>query len=117
MEAGRLKLETARPSFEFLSRSPSRAMPRRRREIRAIEPLKAIDLRGDVLEREISHFYWQTTKHPGSSPVPRFSSHRMAGFQSDVKDFFLQFFWGRALKLDRPWLFVPAWLGTELRRM
>jgi hypothetical protein len=47
-------------------------MARRRREIRAIEPLKAKDLRGDVLEREISQFHWQTTKDLGS--------FRMSGF-------------------------------------
>jgi hypothetical protein len=47
-------------------------MPRRRREIKAIEPLKEEDLRGDVLERDVSHFYWRTTNDLGSSPMPGF---------------------------------------------
>jgi DNA-binding helix-hairpin-helix protein with protein kinase domain len=92
-------------------------MRRRRREIRAFEPLLAIDLRGDVLEREISHFHWQTTKDLGHSPMPSLSSFSMAGLEPDVKDFFSSGFLARARKLLRPCLFVPAWLGTELRRM
>jgi len=47
-------------------------MARRRREIRIIEPLKAKELRDDVLEREMSHFHWQTTKDLGNSTVPGF---------------------------------------------
>ena len=54
--------------FRFLGRNRLPVMARRWREIRTIEPLKAKDLRGDVLEREISHFHWQTTKDLGSFP-------------------------------------------------
>jgi hypothetical protein len=45
-------------------------MSRRRREICIIEPLKVKHLRGDVQEREVSHFYWQTMNDPSRSLLP-----------------------------------------------
>jgi hypothetical protein len=58
------------------------------------------DLRGDVLEREISHFYWQTTKDSGNVQVPGFLTARMTGLGGDVKDFFLRLFSARTLELS-----------------
>jgi len=34
------------------------------------EPLKVKQLRGDVQEREVSHFYWQTMNNLGNSHMP-----------------------------------------------
>jgi hypothetical protein len=35
-----------------------------------IQPKKVGRIRGDVQEREVSHFYWQTMNEPDSSSLP-----------------------------------------------
>jgi hypothetical protein len=56
VETGRWKLEAASLPFYFLSKTRLTVTARRRRDFKAIEPLKAKDLRGDVQERKTSHF-------------------------------------------------------------
>jgi len=56
MENGNWKTEAGSLPFYFLSRTRLPVTARRRREFKAIEPLKAKDLRGDVQERKTSHF-------------------------------------------------------------
>jgi hypothetical protein len=67
---GNWKVDAESLVFHFLSTNGLSAMPRRRREIRGIEPLKAKELRDDVLEREISHFCWRITNDLDTSTVP-----------------------------------------------
>jgi hypothetical protein len=90
-------------------------MPRRRREIRAVEPLKMKDLRGDVLERGVSHSYWQTMNDLGSSPMPGSYTCRVVWLvRHDMSSVFL----GEALASCSNFVcLVPAWPGMELRRM
>ena len=61
LETGNWKIETGKWKrgsllLHFLRRNRLSLMNRRRRDVRPIEPLKAKNLRGDVLEREISQF-------------------------------------------------------------
>jgi hypothetical protein len=90
-------------------------MPRRRREIEAIEPLKAKDLRGDVQEREVSHFYWQTTNDLGTSPVPgSFIYQKVWLVRNEMSSVFL----GEArASYSNFACLVAAWPGKELRKM